>query len=62
MSYFSSFLVVASCGNRTLQYVNSKIWILTFKLNINKGWSMGVAPSMHSIFWRSLAMHLHLGR
>jgi len=61
-AYLSSFLVVASEGNLSLQYVNSNIW--TFKLGFgeNGGLAMGVVPRMHSISGRSLAGHLQRGR
>ena len=62
MLYFSSFLVVASCWNVSLRYVNSKIRIFRLGYGENGGWAMCIVPCTHNMFGCSRVGHLHLGR
>jgi hypothetical protein len=62
MAYLSSFRLVASTGNLSLQYVNSNICTLRFGLGVKGGLSVGGTPRMHNISGLSRAGHLHLGR
>lgn len=55
IAYLLRFLLEASMGKQSLQYVNSKICILRFGLSEKKGVTMGRAPSTHSMSGLSLA-------
>ena len=48
MAYLSSFWFIASMGNQSLQYVNSKIYILRFGLSENKGLVVDVGFLVHT--------------
>ena len=54
IAYLLRYLLDASTGKRSLQYVNSKICILSFGLGEKKGMTMGRAPSTHSMSGLSL--------
>ena len=61
-AYLSSFFVMASNGNLSLQNVNSKNWTFRFGFGENKDLPVGDAPMMYGISGRNHARHLQHGR
>jgi hypothetical protein len=55
------FLVIASCGNLLLPYVNSKICTIRFGFGVNGAFDVGEVLSVHNMYGRSLVGYLQWG-